>query len=478
MMTQSITLNEFMWIWNATQKWETPALHLKMSDFLTTSWEKKQNALLMAFRNAGKSTIVGLFCVWILLHFPNTRILILSADFALAKKMVRNIKRIIESHPLTKGLRPQKIDQWASSCLTINRPTDMRDPSVIAFGLGANITGARADLIICDDVEVPNSCGTIQKQKDLRERLTELDFIANPNSVKIYIGTPHTFDTIYNTGDTGFLRGFSTLKVPILNEKGQSQWPQRFSLDEINRLQMQVGALHFSSQMLLRPVQKKDARLDTNLLRWYDDKMTYTESNLTALLTIGDKKMVAASCWWDPSFGKLGKGDNSVIACVFQDAQGFYYLHDLTYIIVPDDVADNATYQCAQVADFVMRNHLPSICLETNGIGKFLPEVLHREFASRGIRCAIISKTSSRSKETRILEAFDAILSDRALFVHRHIMATLFPTEMRSWVPFTHCKDDGLDAVSGCLLTAPVRLPRIIHDNLPIPDWRFNNKGE
>ena len=57
----------------------------------------------------------------------------------------------------------------------------------------------RADLIICDDVEVPNTSNTQQKREMLRERLRELDFILSPNGTMIYIGTPHTMDTIYRT---------------------------------------------------------------------------------------------------------------------------------------------------------------------------------------------------------------------------------------------------------------------------------------
>ena len=59
----------------------------------------------------------------------------------------------------------------------------------------------RADLIICDDVEVPNTSNTAQKRENLRERLRELDFILSPGGAIIYIGTPHAMDTIYRTTD-------------------------------------------------------------------------------------------------------------------------------------------------------------------------------------------------------------------------------------------------------------------------------------
>ena len=72
---------------------------------------------------------------------------------------------------------------------------------MVCQGIHGNITGMRADLIICDDVEVPNTSNTPQKRENLRERLRELDFILSPNGTMIYIGTPHTTDTIYRTQD-------------------------------------------------------------------------------------------------------------------------------------------------------------------------------------------------------------------------------------------------------------------------------------
>ena len=44
--------------------------------------------LLLAFRGAGKSTLVGLFSAWLLANDPALRILALSADLALAHLVV------------------------------------------------------------------------------------------------------------------------------------------------------------------------------------------------------------------------------------------------------------------------------------------------------------------------------------------------------------------------------------------------------
>ena len=155
--------------------------------------------LMMAFRHSGKSTVVAVFVACLLCLRPQTRVLILSAHSGLAARMVGHIRHILENHSWCTDLLPHGRGQWAADRITVNRPIGMRDPSVVCQGLYGNITGLRADLIICDDVEVPNTCNTPQKRAALRERLRELDFILSPGGTMIYIGTPHTVDTIYRT---------------------------------------------------------------------------------------------------------------------------------------------------------------------------------------------------------------------------------------------------------------------------------------
>lgn len=190
----------FMDEWNRLLGHVTPSHHRRIMEFLVDVWQNSPHrGLLMAFRHSGKSTVVGIFAACVLYHRPDSRILILSAQSGLSSRMVGHIKNILENHPWCKDLVPSNKKEWASSRITINRPIGIREPSVICQGVYGNITGMRADLIICDDVEVPNTSNTAQKRENLRERLRELDFILSPTGTMIYIGTPHAHDTIYRT---------------------------------------------------------------------------------------------------------------------------------------------------------------------------------------------------------------------------------------------------------------------------------------
>ena len=467
-----VNFDVFVAIWNEHQGLETPEIHVRIARWLAGRWQAgDRELLLLAFRNAGKSTLVGLFSAWLLARNPNIRIIVMAADLALARKMVRNTKRIIERHPLTRGLKPPRADQWAADQFTINRPRELRDPSMLAKGIGANVTGSRADVVICDDVEVPNTSDTPPKRADLRERLDEIEFVLVPGGLQLYVGTPHTYYTIYaartrpETGEEHpYLAGFKRLELPLLNEKGESNWPERFPPEKVEAIKRRSGPNKFRAQMMLEPVNIADGRLDPDSLRPYEDGLVYREGNDEATLKLGGKRLVSASCWWDPSFGSPDKGDASVIACVFTDDEGDYRLHAIRYLEHDPNLAgevDEATQLCRQVASFVSDNCLPAVTLETNGLGRFLPGLLRREIRSAGLQCAVIEKASSRSKDLRILDAFDAVLAAGRLHVHRGVFSTPFITEMREWRPGAGTRDDGLDAVSGCLLSEPVRLPRL-----------------
>ena len=195
MLTSAI---EFLEKWNGLVNHSTPEHHKKIMRFLVDSFEHEPHrALLLAFRHSGKSTIVGVFAAWVLRIRPESRIMIISAESSLASRMVNHIRRILENHPDCADMLPDIKKEWASDKLTVNRKVGIREPSVVCQGIHGNITGLRSDLIICDDVEVPNTANTAQKRETLRERLRELDFILSPGGCVLYVGTPHATETIY-----------------------------------------------------------------------------------------------------------------------------------------------------------------------------------------------------------------------------------------------------------------------------------------
>ncbi len=459
---QKVNFELFIMIWLQLEGKKFPAHQRTIAHFLQNAInDGEKQLLLMAFRASGKSTIVGLFCAWLLYQNPNCRILICSAEQNLATKMVRSVKGMFDKHPLLKPLKPHKLSQWAADEFTINRPEILRDPSMVARGIFGNITGFRADVIICDDVEVPNNCDTADKRAILRERLAEIDFILTPNGTQLYVGTPHCHDSLYNysqnPAEPAFLQEFHRLYLPIINEHGKSSWPEKYPLPAIENYKKRHGLAKFLSQMMLESVPLSDNYFNPAQCQIYRDPLHYEQANGAQQYSIANQRIYSASCYWDPAFGG---GDASVVAGVFTDGAGNYYIHDILYISTPNPQSpDNAQNQCHQVVDFLVRNYIPNIMVESNGLGKFLPALLRKIIHERGINAAVVAKNQTTQKNARITNALNAPLHAGAIWVHESVMRTKFYHELRDFNPNrTNNADDGLDAVANAILHEPIRL--------------------
>lgn len=455
----------FTAIWNCAQGQGTPHIHFRMADWLERAREQgDKKLLLMAFRASGKSTIAGLYAAWLLYIDPALRILVLAAEQALARKMVRNVKRIIERHPLTAPLQPEKIDQWGADRFTLLRDKELRDPSMLARGISANITGSRADVIIYDDVEVPKTCATAGRREELRARLRESDYVLSPGGTRLYIGTPHHWYTIYahrpreEIGEQApFLDGYGRLVIPLIDRNGQSAWPEKFDDETIADIRRSSGPNKFRSQMMLEAVNIAEGRLDVAALEFYSGRIERSAA-LNGLYLNG-RRLIYCSAWWDPSLAKKGR-DSSVLAILYTDEDGTYWLHQVKYIKTdPFDTEDPATQQCRQVAFAAQIGHVPVVHVESNGVGGAFPDILRREVSKMNVPCSVRPFANSRNKDERILDAFDSILAARMLHVHERIRNTPFIMEMQEWQPGRNGqRDDGLDAVAGALALSPVRL--------------------
>jgi len=462
---------QFVILWNKLQGLQTPALHLLISRWLYRRWLAGDRRLvLMVFRDAGKSTLVGLFAAWLLTGNPNLRILVIAAEQLLANKMSRNIRRIIELHPAAAHLLERRPEQWATDQFTVRRSRNHRDPSVLARGLSGNITGTRADIVICDDVEVPNTCSTAASREELRQRLSEIEFVLVPKGLQLFVGTPHSYYSIYAERaraeigeDKPFLHGFERLCLPLVQEGGTSAWPERFPLAVIDELRRQTGPQRFKSQMLLEPTPPRAVKLDPDRLVGYREELQSNWSQGRVRLAVGETPMVSSVCWWDPAYGRPGRGDRSAIAVVMVDRNGHYWLHGLRYLQFSmerlEDV-DEATQLIRQAIGFAVSLHQTRLFIETNGIGRFLPALVRRELKGSGDQLTLIERHSSRGKTERILTALDPVLAAGHLHVHETVLASGFVEEMREWAPGTATRDDGLDAVSNAMLEQPVRLGR------------------
>lgn len=248
-----------------------------------------------------------------------------------------------------------------------------------------------------------------------------------------------------------FLLGYKKFLLPILKPDGSSAWPQMFSVDKIADLRKTVGEHHFMSQMMLEFIPLEKVRLDPGMIHFYDCEFNYNSGKL------GDWPVTGAAMYWDPSLGHKNT-DSSVCAFIFRDDKSHnVFLHDIMYMVVPQNHPQPLTYQCDLVLQFLGRYKLRRLAVETNGLGNALPEILSDKIANLGGGIVVQKIVNHSKKETRILNALEPLLGAGRIFAHTRIQQTPLLSEMLGWSPVGGIgHDDGLDALSGAINITPV----------------------
>ena len=116
--------------------------------------------VVQAFRGVGKSWITSAFVVHQLLLDPTKNILVVSASKQRADDFSTFTLRLITDMPLLRHLIPTENQRNSKIAFDVGPAPASHAPSVVSKGITSQITGARADLIIADDVESMNNSQT------------------------------------------------------------------------------------------------------------------------------------------------------------------------------------------------------------------------------------------------------------------------------------------------------------------------------
>ena len=528
-MRRRISFLAFFLIWADYKGWKVPALHVEVCNWLErVARNRTPEAVLEVFRGAAKSTIVAVFQAWLLYIDPTFRILDQAADDKVARKLSRDTRGVLRRHPLCRGMLPRD-DQAVESINVLGNP-DERNPSVSAAGVLSNVTSARADAAVFDDVEVPKNIRSDEARERLRDQMQESVHILVPGGWRLLIGTPHTHASIYDEHTAG---GALTLKIPLLRHHvryeadlaakqrafpynfpnvnradllvflgptrtgrllvdgvdykvdrgavifaqppGQlvdiyagSAWPERFDREEIAKRRRSCRTLNaWDSQYLLHAKPLHQQRLDPARVIPYDVQPTIVEANGEVRMMLGETRIIGAAAYWDCAVGKV-KGDASAFSVVLTNERGQLFWH------VCEALEGDIDNQCRRVREIVERLGLMGVRVETNGVGGFVPAHLRKALA--GTECGVeeYPAPSDTTKDERILDALEAPLSGRYLWAHVDAL-DVFETQMRDWQPGVRGqKDDFIDSGAGAISQTPIRIGKIrgpVQHARP-PDWR------
>jgi len=535
-----ISFLAFFLLWAQRMRWEVPDLHVRVCVWLEQAWLSGDPLLLLMLpRGHAKSTILAVFNAWIYYCWPRTRILHQSESNPTAYKTSRDTQNVLRHHPLTRGMLPDGLGTVESWWINGAMDHDPRNPSMYARGILSNVTSARADFIQNDDVEVPGNIGTPENREKMRYRLGEQTHIAVPGAPKLYIGTPHTHDSLYEDvkklgANAMVVRMFSkeyriekatdrryslpfapqfvfsgigkgarllrdgvdysvegtvlVLHNPagdLLDCYAEPAWPERFDAQELEKRRRQTRTINeWDSQYQLHAKPVTQTRLDPARITPYDVEPRLHHANGAVAMFLGRVQVVGAACRWDPSGGKL-KSDASAVAVSLQDATGRRYLHRVTTLAgdVAEFGADGKTItggQVWQLCDLVEELNLPRVTIETNGIGGFAPAILRAALKQRRLTCGVVEHASTGNKNKRILGTFEPLLLSRGmLWAHVDVLRGPFWQQMRDWKPEVQDQpDDLLDAAEGAMSEQPERIKAVGNGGISRPVGREDWRPE
>lgn len=153
---------------------------------------------LSAYRGYGKSFLAVAYAVWILYWEPNKKILMVSASQTFANELSTFAFQCIRSVPGLDFLDCQGKERHSKVSFDVGPAIPDKQPSVKSIGVGGQLTGNRADVLISDDVETTANSDTQAAREKLANAIKEYAAIIKPGGQIVYLGTPQSESSIYN----------------------------------------------------------------------------------------------------------------------------------------------------------------------------------------------------------------------------------------------------------------------------------------
>ena len=438
-------------VWKHLNLPDPTPVQYDISDYLQNA---PRRCIIEAFRGVGKSYVTCAFVVHQLLLDPDKKFMVVSASKARADDFSTFTQRIILELPLCKHLIAKESQRWSKIAFDVAPAKASGSPSVKSVGITGQLTGSRADIIIADDVEVPNNYMTQGMRERLSEAVKEFDAVLKPEGKIIYLGTPQCEMSLYNTlTERGYqlrvwparypraekLINYSDRLAPILlssfEEDPELEWqptdPKRFHEEDLLERELSYGRSGFALQFMLDTSLSDGDRYPlklSDLLVMSCDSTTAPEklvygimkplSDLPCVGLAGDKfyapeealgrsEYTGSLLAIDPS----GRGADETAYAVVKMLNGFLYVVDAGGI-----AGGYGKDTLQKLADTAKLNKVNMVLIESNfGDGMFTE--LFKPYLQKTYPVTTEEVRHSKQKEARIVDTLEPIMNQHRLVI-------------------------------------------------------------
>jgi hypothetical protein len=418
---------------------------------------------LQMFRGCGKSWVTAAFVLWNLFCDRDKKIMVVSASKQRADDFSIFCQRCILEFSWLNHLAPVDDDQrWSRVSFDVAGAKPAQSPSVKSVGIGGQLTGSRADLIVADDIEVPNNSATDLMREKLLQLVTEFESVLTPkkDSRVIFLGTPQTTFTIYRTLRE---RGYTPMVWParypkslvgyedVLAEELQKDidehgleklsWtPTDTRFSEINLLEREQSMsrsnfmLQFQldtslSDALKFPLKLSDfsvlaldpARGPSDLV-WGADKETLLD--LPAVALPGDRwhrpKATGDFVPWNETITAVdpsGRGKDETVSIILSQINGFIYIRDI--------YATQDGYSDTTLREILRRSkqfNSKTCLIESNFGDGAIMELLKKHAIEMKVGMNFEETRATTRKEDRIIDTLEPVLNQHRLIIDQRLI--------------------------------------------------------
>lgn len=315
------------------------------------------NKLIMLPRAHLKSHMVATWAAWIITRHPEVTILYVSATAELSETQLFAVQNILAStvyqRYFPEYINPQegKRERWSQRKFSIDhvkrRSEGIRDATVSTAGLTTNTTGWHADIIIADDLVVPENAYTEDGRDSVMKKSSQFTSIRNAGGFTMACGTRYHPSDVYATWKTQEYdvydeEGTITNRQAVwevreftVESDGLFLWPKTMRSDKkffgfdaqvLARIRAEYSdRVQFHAQYYNDPNDPGSNRIDRSKFQYYDKKFLKQKEGKWWF----KNKTLNVYAAIDFAFSLNKKSDNTAIAVIGIDEEGYIYVLDL-----------------------------------------------------------------------------------------------------------------------------------------------------
>lgn len=403
------------------------------------------NSLLLLPRAHMKSHCVAVWAAWWITKHPETTILYISATSTLAEAQLYAIKNILTSNKYSlywpEMINPDegKREKWSNIAIAVDHPQrkleGVRDMTVVAAGLTTNTTGLHADVIIADDVVVPENAYTEEGRRKVSASMSQMASILNTGGLIKACGTRYhpadqysiwkeqTMPVYDDTGDQIDTCPIWNIFERVVETNGRFLWPRGVRADgkafgfdqrELARISaMYTDRTQFYAQYYNDPNDPESNRLDASKFQYFEQSFVkqkggnwyYKDRKLNVYAAI------------DFAYSLSAKADYTAIVVIGVDPDGNIYVLDIDRFRT-DKISDYYDKLMIMHAKWEFRK----LRAEVTAAQSIIVNDLKDKIRKNGVYCTIDSVRPNRhqgSKEERIAAVLEPRYDDMKMYHYK-----------------------------------------------------------